>query len=291
MSVMARERWTRRALGGAWVVALAAAAGMSCVGETPILSCAQGGDAGEPARLICPDRGGVGTTPICVDPTVDSRNCGACGNVCGPGQYCSASACAYPTSCADLLAQAGPGPDGEYVIQPAGRAAFAVYCAGLGAATPAEYLTLVNTLGNGATASNVSAYYCPNCADAAATYFEKVRIDPATLVIDVSDRTFSTVVTDDPSCWSKNGGACIDGWKNRFAEAGNCSKTVLATPGNIDLRGTPFSIDPSVDMVWDGWLAHGHRAFSADRKLVSFDGGGNCGATHPSNWILLLKQD
>src|SRR5262249_22144816 len=136
----------------------------------------------------------------------------------------------------DLLTRAGPATDGDYVIQPADRTAFTVYCAGMSTATPAEYLTLLHTLGNGATASNVSAYNCPNCMDAASTYFEKVRIDPATLMVDVADRTFSTVVTGDPLCWAMNGGACVDGEKNRFAEAGNCLPNGPATPGNVDLR-------------------------------------------------------
>ena len=30
---------------------------------------------------------------VCIDPQADFNNCGACGNVCGPGQRCQAGAC------------------------------------------------------------------------------------------------------------------------------------------------------------------------------------------------------
>ena len=63
---------------------------------------------GCPATLECP-QGEVGCDGACVALASDARNCGACGNACGPGFYCSEGACtcAPGTSecagrCADL---------------------------------------------------------------------------------------------------------------------------------------------------------------------------------------------
>jgi hypothetical protein len=140
---------TSRTNGRRWILAgvLPAAIGMlsasACIGSEPVLpeSC---------PLTACGD--------TCADTTSDSAHCGACDTPCAPGAYCSASACAYPTSCADLLGKVGPGPDGPYVIQPAGRTPFTVHCAGMSTLAPREYLTLLHTHENGATGSNVSAY-------------------------------------------------------------------------------------------------------------------------------------
>ena len=285
--MISRERWTQRAVVCISAVALAVAAEASCVGQEPSVLCAEG----EKDRMVCPGPGGAGAPPLCVDPTTDSQNCGACGTLCAPGQYCSASACAHPTSCADLSTHAGPATDGDYVIQPVGRAAFTVYCAGMSTKTPKEYLTLLHTNGNGATASNVSAYNCSNCADSARQYFEKVRIDPATLLVTLDDTTFTTFLTNDYTCWAHIGGACASALTLGFAQAGNCILNGMPTPGNVDLRGTPFSIDPSVSMSLSGDSTYGTSTFSPDRKVLNFSGGGDCGASAPANGMFLLKQD
>jgi hypothetical protein len=60
--------------------------------------------------------------------------------------------------------------------------------------------------------------------------------------------------------------------------------------GNVDLRGTTFSIDPSVSFVPDGYLPYGTSTFSPDRKTVDFTGGGYCGENGPTP-VLLLVQD
>jgi hypothetical protein len=240
-----------------------------------------------------PGAGDAGTKQICVDPTSDSHHCGACDTICQAGQYCSASACVYPTSCADILAKAGPAVDDSYVIQPAGRKPFTVYCAGMTTPMPKEYLTLLHTHGNGATGSNVSAYdkVTCHCNDDMRRYFEKVRIDPDTLVVDRTDATFSANVTADPACWAAlQTGVCSAGNKLLVGQAGNCISGGTPEPGNIDLGGTTFSIDPSVTFVPAGFHPYGTSTFSPDRKKVDFAGGGYCGETDPSP-SLLLKQD
>lgn len=48
---------------------------------------------GCPATGIVCNEGTIGCNAGCVDPTVDKRNCGACGQSCGPDQECVASTC------------------------------------------------------------------------------------------------------------------------------------------------------------------------------------------------------
>jgi hypothetical protein len=261
--------------------------GQSCSGGQCSLVCQVG-------SILCagPGAGDGGTAQICVDPTHDGQNCGGCGVVCPAGEYCSSSTCSYPTSCADVLAKAGPVPDGSYVVQPAGRKEFTVYCAGMSTASPKEYLTLQITYDNGISGSNVSRYDKASCKcnDDAHRYFDKVRLDPATLVVDRTDATFAKNVTADPACWAAAMGVCSGGNKLLYAQAGNCILNGAPQPGNIDFHGTPFSIDPSVTFVPVGYIPYGTSTFSTDRKKVDFAGGGDCGETDPSG-PLLLKQD
>jgi hypothetical protein len=252
----------------------------ACIGSEPILA-----DTCPSTETMCGD--------ACVDTTSDSNHCGACGTVCPPGQYCSASACAYPTSCADLLTKAGPAMDAPYIIQPASRKPFTVYCAGMSTPAPKEYLTLSHTDAGGTAASNVSTYdkVSCHCMDDMRHYFEKVRIDPQTLVVDRMDTTFAANVTSDPTCWAAYGtGVCWLASNLRFGAAGNCIFNGTPMPGNIDLRGTAFSIDPSVSFVPNGYYPYGTSTFSSDRKTVDFTGGGDCGENGPMP-MLLLKQD
>ncbi len=261
-----------------------------CSASTCGLACESG-------RMLCsdPGAGDAGATQLCVDPTSDSRNCGACGTACAPGEYCSASACAYPTSCGNVLTHTGPATDGAYVIQPAGLKPYTVWCAGMGTATPKEYLTLLHTYGNGATLQNFSSYEKDNnsckCTDNAYRYFEKVRINPATLVIDVTDVTFSTNVSNDPNCWAAfTSGICTNGDKLLYAFAGNCILNGGPASANINVQGLPFSIDPSVTFVPVGSSPYGTSTFSPDRTKVDFTGGGYCGDSAPPG-PLLLKQN
>jgi hypothetical protein len=262
--------------------------GQVCRAGACTLTCAAG-------EILCPDVGSeIGVAQICVDHSIDSHNCGVCGYVCPSFQLCSASACRYPTSCTDLKANFGSSVDGSFVIQPPGRKPFTVYCAGLATAMPKEYLTLVFTNGNGYSTSNYSGFYCQPCAADARNYFEKVRIDPATLLVDVSDTTFATwsaTIPPDMNCWANTTGACASVRNEAFAHAGNCIPSGVATPGNVDLRGTPFSIDPSVTTALDGQSPYGTTTFSTDRTVMDITGGGNCGDNGPTNNVFLLEQD
>jgi len=75
--------------------------------------------------------------------------------------------------------------DGQYLISPGGKT-FSVYCHDM-AGTPREYLTLVNTGGN----FNYSLHGFVGGPDApVTTHYTRVRIDPATLLVNIGDQTF-----------------------------------------------------------------------------------------------------
>src|SRR5690349_7944745 len=98
-----------------------------------------------------------------------------------------ASAQGLAPDCAAIRA-ANPGAgDGDYIISPGGNT-FSVYCHDM-AGTPREYLTLVNTGGG----SNYSAYGQLGSGPVpVVTRYTRIRLDPMTLLVDISDQTFAT---------------------------------------------------------------------------------------------------
>ena len=78
-----------------------------------------------------------------------------------------------------------------------------------------------------------------------------------------------------------------------YGEGGNCVLNGSGSPGNVNLTGLPFTIDPSVTWVKTGADTYGSATISANRKSATFNGGGDCGDIQPSgtNGTLLLKQD
>lgn len=256
--------------------------------DTGLVHCrAPASDAGVGA-----DASSVEGPLVCVDPASDAKHCGECGRACGDDELCAASACAYATSCADLLEHVGPIDDGEHTIQPTGRTPFKVHCAGMRTDSPKDYLTLEHTRGKEFPNANYSAYdkgTC-QCADDARRFFEKIRLDPATLTVDLTDATFAVDVTTATACWASATGVCSIGRNLPYATTGNCILNGGAIPGNVDLGGTPFSIDPAVTFVPSGYIPYGSSTFSPDRKKVDFTGGGFCGGNAPSG-PLVLKQD
>ena len=58
----------------------------------------------------------------------------------------------------------------------------------------------------------------------------------------------------------------------------------------IDLTGLPFSMAASVSFVPVGYIPYGTSTFSANRKQVSFTGGGDCGNTAPGGPLTLVQD-
>jgi hypothetical protein len=228
----------------------------------------------------------------CVDTANDSEQCGPQCIACAASQQCQGGACTYATSCADLSARNPSLPDGTYTIQSSGDGgplpSFDVFCKGMGTSNPQDYLSLVNTFESDAGTANYITVPGggENCISPCTTqtltrYWTKVRLDVSTLVVDQTDLTFTSLA--DPSaaaCWQQQGGACGGYLTTPYATANDCSGGFdTSASANVDLRGTPFSIDPSVTAKASGYIpGSGTAAFGNGRQTLDITGGGDCGA-------------
>ena len=174
-------------------------------------------------------------------------------------------------SCAGVLAADPTAVDGMYAIAPAPGVAFQVHCAGMASATPAEYLTLVQT----GPAFNFSS--SNSHTPLRTTHYARLRLDPVTLRVDIGDATFASTV----------GGVRV-GYASASACAGNFRRTA-----NIDLQGTPFGVNSSFRI--SGWFSHGSingtqysftgggsGSFPVTGQVVDLAGGGSCGGISAS---------
>ncbi|MBN1138299.1 MAG: tandem-95 repeat protein [Anaerolineae bacterium] len=184
-----------------------------------------------------------------------------------------------PASCRDIRAADPTAEDGEYTIYPQGKV-FAVYCHDM-AGTPSEYLSLVNT---GET-SNFAQYTAGGSSPGTnvRTTYDRVRIDPYTLLVDIGDQTFAhsmgslthgtIVVTSMPYGVAAD---CLD-WGSDDGVA------------NIDLRGTPFAV--SEPFLLGGYEAAGQAVFNASSQVVDLVGGGYCGWIQPDPYLSAPYND
>lgn len=191
-----------------------------------------------------------------------------------------------PISCSDIRAQnetaisADSGEpaeivDGEYTLyafrdinQP-----YTVYCHDM-AGVPQEYISL--TLSD--NDHNFAQLNYP--ADEMVTIYQRIHIDPRTLTIDVTDRTFATTIGDFPQ-ERFNIDRDIDGID--YGAAIGCSEreTTIIGRANIDLQGTNFALAETVGFVSNGVDIVGEQiTFGPNRQTVDLTIGGRCG------WII-----
>ena len=141
-----------------------------------------------------------------------------------------------------------------------------VYCHNL-ATNPQEFLTLVRTngsynysffpTGTWTTGTNVT------------THFYKLRLDPQTLVVDITNRTFAATTGTNSRTAAQP-----------FGVADDCSNLPAKGLANIDLTGTPFAVSDA--FVLGGYLPWGTNVFSAYDQVVALEGGGACGGIYPA---------
>lgn len=190
----------------------------------------------------------------------------------------AAPACGLPASCADVKAAAAPGvtlSDGEYGLYVNGDPAkpWTAFCKGMsGPGVPAEYISLKSTGGS----ANFSQYTAGGASQgtSAKTSYTKIRIDPATLIVNTSDETFTS------SSGLVHHGA-TDVTSMPFAVAMSCDSAPSGL-GNIDLKATPFAVVPN-QFVLGGAIASGSGAsYSENNQVVNIKGGGFCGYVQPA---------
>jgi hypothetical protein len=171
-----------------------------------------------------------------------------------------------PGSCADIHTVAPFAPDGDYVLVAGGRVV-KVYCHDM-AGTPREYISLVKT-GPDRNFSQYTAGLASRGTDVRTNY-TKVRLDPATLLVDIGDTTFATSTG---SLIHSNSGTVVTSMP--YGEAMSCTYRPDGV-GNIDLRGTAFRVvDPFIVRGFPGPV--GSATVSADGQVVDLAAGAYCG--------------
>lgn len=176
-----------------------------------------------------------------------------------------------PATCSQIQA-ANPGAkDGEYRLFAGGdpQKPWDAYCS-FSTSPPAVYLTLIKT-----SNANFSQYYAGGGRPGTnvRTAYQRVRIDPETLRVNESDKTYSLSVG---SINDGSGGVIT---QMNYGSAADCFNTNSSRgTGNVDLTGTPFAVAAGA-FVTSGYIAAGGATYSSDSKIVSLTGGGFCGGT------------
>ncbi|WP_420632000.1 GON domain-containing protein [Candidatus Leptofilum sp.] len=194
-----------------------------------------------------------------------------------------------PSSCAMLKQQQPNAADGEYTIYLQGKTAVTLYCHNM-ATNPQEYLTLPAT----ASGSNFSLISYPE--GAIVTQYEKVRLNPSTLIVDPTDMTFA-MLADSFGGYNTISGeqlAIYPVARSDFAQATGCNRNQLDAPlgrANIDLTGTPFILDSTISFSsLGGEVSETVSEISEDGEVMNLAVNGRCGIIQPSSPIQLVYQ-
>ncbi|MGH3548983.1 MAG: GON domain-containing protein, partial [Pseudonocardiaceae bacterium] len=174
-----------------------------------------------------------------------------------------------PATFADVHAADPTAPDGTYTLLNGGKG-LTLYCFDM-AGTPREYVTLVNT----GTGTNFSQYTAGGASPGTdvRTTFSKLRIYPATLTVDIGDLTFATSTGS-----LDHAGSGTQVTSMPYGVAMSCTSNPDGL-GNIDLRGTSFTVADTFDVGGAG--ASGSATPSSGNKVIDLTGGGFCGWITP----------
>ena len=177
-----------------------------------------------------------------------------------------------PGTCADIHKQDPKAKDGNYIIYN-DSTLFTVYCYDM-AGTPREYISLTQTGAN----VNYSQYTAGGASPGTnvRTMFTKLRIDPATLTVDIGDLTFATSTG---SLDHSGSGTTVTSMP--YGAAMSCAGPGdTSGVGNINLRGTPFQLGATFAV--GGFDPGGSAVFGGDNQVVNLTGGGYCGWITPT---------
>lgn len=194
-----------------------------------------------------------------------------------------------PSSCAMLKQQQPSAGDGDYTIYLQGETAVPLYCHNM-ATTPQEYLPLPASANGG----NYSLISYPE--GAIITVYNKVRLNPSSLIVDPTDTTFATIASDLAGYNAIIGDqlASYPVVTSNFAQATGCNRNQPDAPlgrANINLTGTPFVVSPEVTFgSFGGEVTEANNEMSADGKVVDLVVNGRCGIIQPSSPLQLLYQ-
>lgn len=174
-----------------------------------------------------------------------------------------------PASCAEIRAANADANDGDYQLyinrDPAKP--WTAHCVGM-SGSPKEYLRLVNVDGR----FNFSGYRAGGASPGSnvKTSYHEVRINPTSLLVDISDQRFSRSygsLSHSPSKVTSM----------PYGVAMSCDGSASGM-SNIDLRETPFAVAPAA-FVQGGAGPSGTSSYSSNDQVVNLMGGGLCGWT------------
>lgn len=192
--------------------------------------------------------------------------------VSAPSRLHGAAISGVAASCADIRTAAPVAADGNYIIAPQG-AGFEVHCADM-ATAPKSYLTLARTAeGQNYSQSFRGVNY--------RTRFTRVRLNPASVRVDVGDTRFASTnfgavaqrlsyghATDCSNYFTRNGSANID-----------LTGTAFKVLGNIHLSG--FAAAGTVNGLYKSGYGSPAGTWFVDAQVVNTTGGGYCGGVSP----------
>ncbi|MFY1831952.1 Vps62-related protein [Myxococcus fulvus] len=176
-------------------------------------------------------------------------------------------------SCQEIRAARPTAGDGEYALHLMGDPArpWMAWCHDM-AGTPREYLTLRER----GTFANFAQYTAGDAAPGTTvrTAYQRLRVDPHTLRVDTTDKTFATSTgqllhANQPVTSVSFATALSCDW----ADSGRA---------NIDLRGTPFKVATEAFTV-KGYAQQGSSVYTWGDQVVALRGGGYCGWTGPAD--------
>ncbi len=194
-----------------------------------------------------------------------------------------------PNSCAMIRQQQPAAEDGSYTIYLHGRSPATLYCHNMDT-VPQEYLTLPATESGG----NFSLISYPE--GAIITQYEKVRLNPSSLIIDPTDMTFATLA-ESLAGYNAIFGEQLETYPataSDFGVATGCNRNQENAPlgrANIDLTGTPFIVSPELTFTsFGGEVQEVVSEVSPDGKIVNLAVNGRCGVIQPAGPIQLVYQ-
>ena len=227
----------------------------------------------------------------CASGYQDNDNDGVCAQTCDSVMCASIEVCddssgaaecvfAGPVSCADVVSAAGGASlvDGYYTlyVNQDETKPWDAYCVGMGSPTPQEYLTLAYTDDE----YSVFESYGVDGPVAQTRYF-RVRVDPVSLMVDVTDRAFSETLDFVDSVASQED---VD-----YGTAKSCSRNnsdqgaYVAATGRIDLRNTPFAVNDT--FAGYGVCPDVSAMESEQGQVISLSGDGACGTVAPDDVV------
>ncbi|MCB9766025.1 MAG: hypothetical protein H6739_39990 [Alphaproteobacteria bacterium] len=184
------------------------------------------------------------------------------------------SADTFPETCADVLAEDPSATDGAQTLYWEGDSTkpWDAWCRDM-TGNPEEYLVLANT----GPDQNFSEYTVGvnTSGESARTTYTRVRLDVSASMIMSNDQAFSTTQ-----------GTLYQGdvvvTVMAYASAASCGASAIEGVGNVDLRGTPFTIADNFSI--HGYEPTGEATLSDGNQVAVLSVYGSCGSLYPDSY-------